>query len=865
MGPPSIDRSAARNGAVSPWQGEIFVFPATVGQQGFWYLDQLEKGNPAYNIAVRFRLEGPLNHAALARAMNEIVRRHESLRTVVLDVDGHPVQVVAPSLSIEVPVVDLGDVPAAERHARSQILAVEEARRRFDLAVGPLIRASLVRLDEEDHVLLVTVHHVISDGWSIGVITQELGALYDAFCRGLKLPLADLSLQYGDFAVWQKQWLESTTLEGQLFYWKDKLACLPVLEIPTDRPRPAVQTSNGYIESLVLARALTHSLKEISNQQRVTFFVLALAALKVLLSRHTGQTDIFVGTLVAGRPRVELEPLVGLFVNPLVLRTELSGDPTFPELLARVRETVMEAFANQEVPFERVVEVVQPKRDPSRHPVFQINFIYQRDFVRPLQVSGLTLTALPSMSPGAIYDLNFFMVERADGWRASCEYNTDLYEAVSINRLLAQFQSLLEGIAADPSRRLADISMLTAADRESWMPATVRSVRRPTAGEPRLNAADSESFVAPRNEIEGRLVKLWEQILGFNGLSVTADFFDVGGHSLLVAKLLARTERTFRKKVPLAAFLQSPTIHGVARFLGEQHSDVQLDRFMAIQPDGFRPPLTIVDAGVFFIPLTRCLGSDQPVFSLLLPELIDLPQDFSVADIVDYLMASLREACPHGPYHLSGLVPRRRARIRDGMQRLSASGEDVALYLFDTNCPSYLRTFKGLKATPVRLYLLADKLIYHFGNFRRMSLKEGLEYARERVNTILEGWKKKYWQFWYRDLKRPAADDLNISSTFLYLAVDDYDPAPTAVPITLLRSTVLQTGRFRDPLLGWGQLASGGLVLHELPGNHINMFMEPIVQDLARKLAESMNQNTNGLPSNRSRGARVSTISATQS
>jgi len=852
MGSPLIDLPAAQNGAIKPWQGDIFVFPTTVGQQGFWYLDQLERGNSAYNIAVRFRLEGPLQHAALVRAINEIVRRHESLRTVVLNMDGHPVQVVTPSLSIPVPLVDLGDVAAAERHARSQVLTVEEARRRFDLAVGPLIRASLLRFDKQDHVLLVTVHHVISDGWSIGVMTQELGALYDTFCRGSNSPLADLPLQYGDFAVWQKRWLENSAQEGQLSYWKEKLAHLRLLEIRTDRPRPATQTSNGHIESLLLPKALTESLKEVSNREGVTFFMLALAALKVMLMRHSAQSDIFVGTLVAGRPRVELEPLIGLFVNPLVLRTDLAGNPTFPELLARVRETVVEALANQDVPFERVVECVQPKRDPSRHPVFQINFIYQRDFVRPLEVSGLTLTALPSVSPGAIYDLNFFMVERADGWRASCEYNTDLYEAATINRMLAQFQSLLRGIVADPSRRISEIPMLTADDRESWMPATRAAIRRATVRELHRAAGGSGLFVAPRNEMEARLVKLWERVLGLKEISITSDFFDLGGHSLLAVSLLAQIERTFGRKVSLAMFLQSPTIQGLARSFNEESSMQRHSRVVAIQPEGSRTPLFLIDAGPFFRPLAHRLGNDQPLFGLLLPDLAELSEQFTVKELVSYLIADLRGVRPHGPYYLGGW-PHAGVLAYDLARSLKAQGEEVALLvLFDTCSPRYLRGFKRLKALPVRLYILAEKLIYHFGNLRRMRLKEATEYARERVKTIQEKWKLKFWQFWYRDMKRPAPDRLKFSSSFQYLAVLEHEPEPCTVPLVLFRSAVLQTGRFRDPLLGWGELARGGIVVHEMQGNHVTMFSEPLVRELADKLAESLKQTTESAPGNRS-------------
>ena len=256
IAPKTLDTAGQNGHATKPVPDEVFVFPATVGQTGFWYLDQLEPGNPAYNIAVRFRLEGPLRVEELVRALNEIVRRHESLRTVIAEVEGVPVQVVSPRLSIRLKRDDLRAFPEKDRPEHARAVAVEEGRRRFDLAKGPLIRARLLRLDDEEHTLLVTIHHIVSDGWSIGVLTRELGALYDAYCRGLDSPLPELALQYGDFAVWQEQGFKSQDLNDEVGFWTRQLARLPLLEIPTDRPRPPVQAGDGDIESILLPRAL---------------------------------------------------------------------------------------------------------------------------------------------------------------------------------------------------------------------------------------------------------------------------------------------------------------------------------------------------------------------------------------------------------------------------------------------------------------------------------------------------------------------------------------------------------------------------------------------------------------------------------
>jgi len=838
MAYPLTSSAAHKNGVYKPSEDEVFVFPTTLQQRGFWYLDQLEPGNPAYNIAVRFRLEGPLQVEALERALNEIVRRHDTLRTVFQNVRGLPVQVVLPRLTISLTVTDLRNVPATDRPAQSETLTAGEARRRFDLSAGPLIRTSLLRLDDDDHVLLVTIHHVVSDGWSIGVFSDELGAIYDSYCRGLESPLPELPLQYGDFAVWQKQWLERSPFADQLSYWDRQLSNLPLLEITTDRPRPPVWTSNGYIESILLPKELTDALVKLSNLGGFTLFMVALAALKILIQRQSGQSDIFVGTLIAGRSRVELEPLIGPFINTIVLRTDLSNDPPFPEVLSRVREAVLQALANGEAPFERVVEVIQPKRDRSRHPLFQINFIFQRDFVKPLHVAGLALTAIPSKSPGSMYDLNFFMVERADGWRASCEYNTDLYDGATIRVLLSRFETLLADICANPDRRISELALATG---EEWRQHLAPNWRdRAGAASPRVSG--HQTRVPPRNEMEERLAKLWERVLLTRDIGVADDFFDIGGHSLLAASLLAQVERTFGRKMTLAVFLQSPTIEHISAFLRNEKEGSRREQIVAIQRDGPRAPFYIVDAGPFFRPLTRRLGFDQPVFGMLLPALTDLPTQFTVGDLAANLIRALRDVRPHGPYYLGGWS-HAGVIAYEMAQQLHSQGEVVALVaLFDTCSPRYLQRFQGLRALPIRLFFLAEKLRYHFGNLRLLKPADAMAYARERIRTILLAWKLKFWDFWYRDIGLPAVEDMNYSSRFQYLAVKRYEPMPSVTPLVLFRSAVLQTGRFRDPLLGWGEIAKSGLILHELPGEHDAMFIEPGVELLTAKLAESLEQ-----------------------
>jgi hypothetical protein len=433
----------------------LYRFPTSLTQQSFWYLDRLEPGNPGWNIAVRFRIVGALDFSMLERSLNEIVRRHEILRTSFTLIEGTLVQIIHAEGTISLPVDDLSHLSTAARDAEEERRTIAEAALPFDLKTGPLLRARLLKLAEQEHMLLITVHHIVSDGWSIGIFSDEIATHYEALSSGNQATAPDLPLQYADYAVWRNE--QSESLEGSQHrsYWQTKLANLPACEIRPDRPRPSTKTHCSYILSLVLPVSLTDSLTALARRHGCTLYTLSLTALKMLIAHYTHQDDVYVGTLLAGRDRLELEPLIGVFINTIILRTDLSGDPTFSELLARVQKTVEEGMAHQDLHFQQIVEALRLKRDPNRPPVYSINFIYQRDFVKPLEFSGLSMTSVPSKSPGAIYDLNFFMVQRSDGWRLSCEYDCDMYDATSVNRMIAQLRHLLTEIAADPGRKIS--------------------------------------------------------------------------------------------------------------------------------------------------------------------------------------------------------------------------------------------------------------------------------------------------------------------------------------------------------------------------------------------------------------------------
>ena len=446
-----------------------FIFPASFAQQRLWFLHSLAPSNPFYNISAAIRLSGHLNTSALEQTFNEIVRRHEVLRTTFEMAEGQLNQAIAESAIASIAMVDLRSLPPTEREATARQQAIAQSQCPFDLTADLLFRVTLFQLGATDHILLLNLHHIVSDGWSLGVLIRELGTLYTAFSAGKPSPLSDLPLQYADFAHWQRQWLQGEVLESQLSYWRQQLAALPILNLPADRTRPAIQTYHGATQNLELSNSLTASLEAISQREGVTLFMTLLAAFQTLLSRYTGQEDIAVGSPIANRNRAELEQLIGFFVNSLVLRTDLSGNPTFRELLARVRQVTLSAYDYQDLPFEKLVQELHPERDLSRHPLFQVAISLQNTPISALELPGLTLSQFEFDSGTSRLDLEFHLWQSLEGLKGQIIYSTDLFDCSTIARMLGHFQTLLEGIVTDPNQRLADLPILIAAESQQLL------------------------------------------------------------------------------------------------------------------------------------------------------------------------------------------------------------------------------------------------------------------------------------------------------------------------------------------------------------------------------------------------------------
>ncbi|MBH8561822.1 AMP-binding protein [Nostoc sp. CENA67] len=443
-------------------QGQL---PLCLPQERLWFLEQLEPGNPFYNVAIAIQLNGVLNLDILQQSLNEIIQRHESLRTSFVSVEGQPVQIIHPSLDVKLAKVDCTYLDNTT-YVENLILA--ETQQPFDLCQAPLLRTQILCIAENKHLLLLTMHHIISDGWSVGILIQELAALYQAVLENKPSPLSELTIQYADFAYWQRQWLQQENLKTQLNYWQQQLSnSPPLLQLPTDRPRPKIATFIGKKHNITLPQYLSPAVKELSQKEGVTVFMILLATFQTLLYSLSHQEDIVVGSPVAGRNHPQTQGLIGFFINTLVLRTNFSGNPTFRELLVQVKQVALKAYAHQDVPFEKLVEELQPKRNLSYNPLFQVMFIFQNAPIPSIELPGLTWQPQEVDSGSSKFDMKLSIWESATGFQGSFEYKTDLFQSSTISRIASHFELLLQSIVNQPDMHLQELAaMVITAEKE---------------------------------------------------------------------------------------------------------------------------------------------------------------------------------------------------------------------------------------------------------------------------------------------------------------------------------------------------------------------------------------------------------------
>jgi amino acid adenylation domain-containing protein len=593
----------------APRERSMVALPTSFGQQRLWFLDRLEPGGSSYNIFDAIAFSGPLNVRALSDSVNEVVRRHESLRTSFGAVDGAPVQIIAETLDLKLPVIDLSPLEPAEREAETARLMAEEAVRPFDLAQGPLLRTTLLRFDDNEHLFLLNMHHIISDAWSLEVFNRELHALYEAYRTGGSSPLPELPLQYADFAIWQRQSLTGEALARQLAYWKDRLDGAPrILELPMDHPRPPLQAYKGARQAITLRTTLTEALRALGLSEGVTLFMTMLTAFNVLLFRYTEQEDLVVGTPIANRTRAELEDLIGFFINMLVLRVDLSGDPSFRGLLARVREVALGAYAHQDLPFEMLVSELHPERDMSRNPLFQVTFQLTKaagagegttkDDLREIADSQ----SAPELSTrveavAAKFDLLFNVWDNGSELEVQADYNTDLFDDTTIARLLDHYRVILNGATANPDQRLSLISLLTPEEEQQIL----------------LDWNDTDAAY-PRDTC---LHELFESISARSPQSIAVSF---GGEQLTYRELNERSNQAawYLRRLGVGPEVRVGicTEHSVEMVVGMLGILKAGGAYVPLDPDYPRERLTFMleDAGVSILVTQRHLVQVFPQF-----------------------------------------------------------------------------------------------------------------------------------------------------------------------------------------------------------------------------------------------------------
>jgi thioesterase domain-containing protein len=806
-------------------------FPLSLAQQRLWFLDQLEPGNPAYNVPFGLRLRGKLNLDALRLSVQEIVRRHEILRTTFRLESANPVQVVAANSVIEIPVVDLTAMPGGDRESGAHQIATAEARIPFDLAAGPLLRLKLIRLGAEEHILVCVMHHIVCDGWSLEIFTRELAALYDHYGSGQSSSLAGLPIQYGDYATWQQKLVAGAFLADQIQYWKQRLAGMAgYLDLPADRVRPPEQTYDGASQTIAVPSKLIRDLTVLGRTRQATLFMVMLAAFKVLLHSYSSAQDILVGVSVAGRNRVELEDLIGFFVNTIVLRTTLSGDPQFSDLLLEIREVTLGAFAHVDVPFEKLVEELNPPRTLSYNPLFQVMFSAIKAGRFP-QFGDVVAGSYVVTNGTSAFDLSMDFIEDAnDCWWLRVVYNTSLFDYGRVARMLRDYLTLLGAIAAQPELRLSELVALLPAEGDTSPHISAGAhgnTHRTALSEARGGGSRERDESEPRDALEQILLRIWKRVLRVSKVGIHDDFFDLGGHSLLAAHLMSEVQKAVGRKIPVAVLFRSSTIDSFAEAIRQGTERTPDPLLMEIQAGSREPPIfAVAEPGVDtlgYALLARHIGVEQPLYKLqayapmssLLPYTIE-----EMRTLAREYIGAMRAIQPEGPYFLIGACGG--VHIAEQMVlELEADGRDVGfLALIDTwvlqNCQIrwlasfdyFYQRFRYRSQLPLTAQLSSYRAVV--AKLLRRLVRRGTEPPSP--------WVKTYW---------PGKD---------------FRPRQFRAKILLFKRPRQPYFYVKDCEMGWGARSTAGVEICQVDAAHEEMLREPAVRTIAEKLRDTLNR-----------------------
>lgn len=816
--------------------------PLSFSQERLWQLEQLQPNTSVHNILHSFRLVGQLNRTALQQSLNEIARRHEILRTVFKSEYGQPVQVILPDAPIAIDYVDLRDRVAEQQPAEVEKRAVAQAEAPFDLSQAPLWRVALLQLAEQEYVLLRTIHHIVFDGMSHSVFVRELGALYAAFAVDKPSPLLDLPVQYVDFAWTQRQWLQGEVLTDQLNYWQQRLSgTVPPLALPTDYPRQQSTSYQGGMQSRLLSADLTRRLKALGAEQGVSLFVVLFAAFNTLLHQHTGQEDLVICSPVVGRQQAELRGLIGYFNNVVVLRTDLSENPTFCALLEQISESFLEQTSYQDTPLQLIADLPNLKRTPLTRALFAL----QNAPIPPLALSELSVSSVFVNREIANFDISLSLAEKDGQLTAALQYKTELFGSATIEWLLERYETLLNQIVQNPDLKLSDLP--------SFKPA-----------EPPLELSSgllaNTTAAVPRNACEEKLVQIWQDVLGLTSVGIHDNFFELGGHSLLAVKLFHEIERCSGKQLPLSTLLTAPTVAQLALYLEPSDQPQSQDVIVPLKP-GSGTPLFLIHDGDGETLLYQCLADQlpMPVYGIQPYRCAQHPiLHTRIEEMVAYYIEKIREVQPQGPYCLGGLCAGGVLAFEVARQ-LQLQGQTIGLvaifdaadvqaekkagYIANQRRDSFSKVFQeGKHLKPYQRGLLI------LNRVRQKATNLIVYEAQKRYQTLHDQAQLKFFQYGLdRKWSLPRCLQNIPVRTILVWAQEDYVPDTVLQGEVLLfrateissdlHGTVIDDTPYRslyaDPLLGWEQRVTSGVKAYDIPGGHSSMLQLPYVEAIA--------------------------------
>jgi thioesterase domain-containing protein/aryl carrier-like protein len=741
------------------------------------------------------RIRGRLSQEALGQSLQQIMRRHRVLRSVFRLVDGKPAHLIMPVQEINVPLLDLTGLPEESREAKAREAVFEDARRPFDLTRGPMLRILLARLGSEDHVLLLTTHHVVCDYWSTRILIRDLFALYAAAGGGDLSPMAEPDFQYADYVKWLETRLQANEPDLTRF-WGDGLAGKDFHHLAPDRVPPAARSFRGACEKVTFSAELMNSIKQLSIRERLSPFMTMLAGLQCLVHRHSGHEEIGIGSCVANRPLPQLENLIGPFANVSILRTDLSGNPTCREVFRRTRETCLSVFNYQDLPFGTLVHKFQPRFDPARHPIFQILFVFLNAPSEPANAPGLTVDPLAVDTETSCFEMNM-NVRMQERFEIDLQYSSDLFEAATVRDFLQDYRTVLETLCANPDARIAELAI-----KEKHPGTTL-------AQGPEYGGAE---YVAPSSAIESQMVELWETVLDKRPIGVNDNFFEMGGDSLRAARLFARVQETFKRPVPLGTLFHSPTVATLAKVISDAGSAPRC--VIPIQQGRSRPPLFCVHGQsgsvLMYRGLAQHLGSDQPVYGVQPPGLDKKYHFTSIEEMASAYVKEVELIQGKGPYFLTGYCMGGTIAF-EMAQQLRRRGRSVALVaLLDTY---------NWKRTPASWrddqYFRLQKSWFGVRHFLFLGSQEKQKFLR-----------RKYEEIWNEE---PEISEHNRRAAMSYV------PKVYAGRILHARPT-RQLARYKRPELSLDSLAANGVEEFWLRGYPAQILEEPLVQELAAKL-----------------------------